>query len=608
MIHRGPDDEGYHIGPSIGLGMRRLSIIDIEGGTQPIYNEDSSICVIHNGEIYNYKELRRDLTAKGHRFRTHSDTEVIVHLYEQYGDSFVDHLFGMYAIAVWDASTRRLVLVRDRLGQKPLYYARLDGSSTGLVFASELKCLEQSGLIDRQLNPVAVYHYFSLGYVPHPHTIYVDVQHLPPGTILAFENGKTTTRRYWRPLPANDIAPTIDDASQQIKDLLGDATRMRLRSDVPVGAFLSGGLDSSITVALMADHGSSDIDTFHIDYDDPKASESRFAEQVSSYFGTRHHSLVISASSPDYLDDLIAQFDEPFADSSAIPTFEVCRLARRHVTVAMAGDGADEAFGGYARHLRIARRRSVPRSLRTLADLTGRVFYGLSPACFPARRHIRCMGMDNITYYASGLQEIHTREILQDDFIRHNIGDLSTVFLLTSEAASGAQESLQTYSLIDIGHYLPDDILTKVDRMSMANSLEVRSPFLDHRIIEFAIGIPENWKIRQSQSKRILRKAFGNILPPEILLPRKRGFTPPLQKWLRCELKETLRESLYDDRIGQSGVVRLKTLQQMADEHWSNRRDWTDQLWRYLVFARWWNNHMSSNFRRVVLQNVVHTR
>ena len=587
IVHRGPNEDGFHIDGAIGLGMRRLSIIDLASGTQPIFNEAGDVAVVFNGEIYNFKQLRESLVTRGHRFQTDSDTEVIVHLYEDHGVDFVHHLNGMFAIALWDRTAQRLLLVRDRLGQKPLYYAY---TKNGLVFGSELKCLLACPDTPIELDRSAIYHYFTLGYVPHPLSIYKGIRQLPPGCRVSIEREKTPrVERYWNLSSQVNTFEKSEDVADELRELLTDSVKKRMVSDVPVGAFLSGGLDSSITVALMAQLSEQSVSTFHIDFSDSASSERKYARQVASAFHTDHHEFMVNPSAVAVLDGLIDAFDEPFADTSAIPTFYVSKLAREHVTVVLAGDGGDETFGGYRRYQQILSRRRLPTAIRSSLGMIGRTIHRCLPRIAPGRRYFRSLGMSHDEWFAVGTSELETKELLSNELLRE-IDGTSTFELMEAYLSLGDRsDPLAPFTHCDALRYLPDDILTKVDRLSMAHSLEVRSPFLDHRVFELAAAVPAEHKIRGGETKLILKKAFRDILPAAVMEPRKRGFSVPMEHWLRSDLKEMLMDSLHDRAIAGSGLFRMQELHGLAREHFSRQRDRSDVLWRFLYFAHWWH-------------------
>jgi asparagine synthase (glutamine-hydrolysing) len=583
IVHRGPDDDGQFVSDGVALGMRRLSIIDIDGGKQPVFNEDESIAVVQNGEIYNFQELRTRLEGLGHRFRSRCDTEVIVHLYEQYGTSFVEHLNGMFAIALWDSANRRLMLVRDRLGVKPLYYAIVGDT---LVFGSEIKCLLQHPDVSRELDHQAVLDYFTLGYIPAPRSIYRQIRKLPPGSRLVAERGEFTIERYWE-VPSS-IAPGLSrgEAIQQLRELLDDAVRLRMISDVPLGAFLSGGIDSSIVVAAMAKQSAVPIKTFFIDFDDSRFSERDYARAVAKRYGTDHHELTVRPNALTILDDVIHHFDEPFGDSSAIPTWYVSQLTREHVTVALAGDGGDESFGGYLRYSRILNRRNLAflrRMIRPLSSATAAMLPRRTPGC----RFIRGLGLENSEHFAVATAEFDSRSLLSREFLRSIERPVTEEVHGLVADLKRTHDPLMPFTRFDLNWYLPDDILTKVDRMSMAHSLEVRGPFLDYRLVEFAARMPAEWKLDQRDRKLILKQAFSQDLPDCVLTPRKRGFSIPLADWFRGELRPLLEDVIQDEDLMGSGIMNRREVRGLLDEHVNKIRDRSSQLWRILFFAQW---------------------
>ena len=591
IVHRGPDDQGIFVSGSIGLGMRRLSIIDLATGSQPIFNEARTICTVFNGEIYNFQSLRSDLIHRGHKFATQGDTEVIVHLYEEYGIDFVEKLNGMFSIAVWDAPKKKLTIVRDRLGQKPLYYAQ---TRDGLYFGSELKCLTSCDSVPRELDHEAVFHFFTLGYIPHPWSIYKEVRQLPPaGRLVADGNAQTVTiDRYWQLEGEINSQRPREDASEELLHLIEDSVKLRMISDVPLGAFLSGGLDSSIIVAQMAQHSSSPVKTFHIDFAESDYSEKKYARAVADRFGTEHHELVVNPSAVAILDDLVEAFDEPFGDSSAVPTWYVSEMTRQHVTVALAGDGGDESFGGYERYLRILERTTLPGPIRALLGAGGKAVHRLLPRNAPGRRYFRSLGLDHHKHFIVGPYEFETREVLSREFLE-SIPSFSTYDAIGRGLETAThRDPLRPYTSFDLHYYLPDDINVKVDRMSMAHSLELRAPFLDYRIAEFAYSLPANWKIDANITKLLLKNIFGKRLPKEVTAQRKWGFALPMEHWLRKELRPALEEALADPVMGAAGIFCDKELRSLAEEHWSGTRDRTEILWRYLFFRRWWYKKM----------------
>ena len=521
-------------------------------------------------------------------FTTNTDTEVIVHLYEEYGTSFAEHLNGMFAIALWDASHQRLVLVRDRLGVKPLYYAN---SGNRLAFGSEIKCLLTMPELARHLDPQAVYNYFCLGYIPQPRSIYAAICKLPPAHLLVADKGEVQIKSYWTAPETTELMTDADEAKEQLRELLLDATRIRMNSDVPLGAFLSGGVDSSITVALMSQLSSRPVRTFFIDFDDSRYSERPFARSVAERYGTEHREFVVRPEAVSVLDDLVRFFDEPFGDSSAIPTYYLSQLTREHVTVALAGDGGDEAFGGYNRYRTILCRGDSTALRRVLRPL-GNAIHGMLPRKARGRRYFRSLGMTNPEFFAAGTQELETRETLSASFLD------SVARTLSAEIAPPARatiDPLAPYTRFDTQWYLPDDILAKVDRTSMAHSLEVRSPFLDYRLFELAARMPHEWKITRRDSKLLLKQAFAKDLPNIVLKPRKRGFSIPLADWLRSDLRPLLVEAVEDRALRESEIFDLQAIRGWIDEHMSGVRSRAPQLWRFLFFTRWW--HAAHNQR-----------
>lgn len=596
IVHRGPDEEGLFVDRSVGLGMRRLSILDLSTGSQPIFNEDKSISLVFNGEIYNFQSLRDDLLKKGHQFRTQGDTEVIVHLYEQYGLDFAEHLNGMFAIAIWDSRRRRLILTRDRLGQKPLYYAT--DASGRLVFASEIKAILQSGLISATLDEAATYHYFNLGYIPHPRSIYKEISQLPPASQLVCENGQTRISRYWQLARKVEPPGSRAETAERIRELLDDAVRLRMISDVPLGAFLSGGLDSSLTVALMAARSDRPVKTFHVDFGESDVSEADFAREVARLYGCDHHEMRIGADSEEFFRLLTTHLDEPLADSSAVPTYFVSKLAREHVTVALAGDGGDESFGGYSRYRRALRRATRPAVRRAAMAVVGRTAGRFMPRFAPGRRYVHGLALSNDQAFAVGTAELETRALLTRDFLGHVNSESTFGVLSPAMLDADATDALAPLTHLDSVRYLPDDILTKVDRMSMANSLEVRSPFLDHRVFELAATLPHDWKIENGRTKAILRDAFAGDLPDSALNPQKRGFSMPVARWMRSDLRPALEEAINARDVIESGIFSARELRALNREQDSRRNrsraidsSCSDMLWRFLVFVQWWREH-----------------
>ena len=583
LFHRGPDEAGVWFGDGAGLAMRRLSIIDVAGGSQPCYDESQDIVTVYNGEIYNYPMLKQALLARGHVLRTSCDTEVIPHLYEDHGADLVTHLNAMFAIALWDRRRRSLLLARDRLGIKPLHYAVHDGR---LYFASELKAFEPCGILGEPA-PEAVYHYLTYGYIPAPLTIYKNVFKLPPAHRLQVEDGQIRISRYWdlayRPAPPRPEPELIDE----LHALLLDAVKLQLISDVPLGAFLSGGVDSSTVVALMSQVASGRVKTFSIAFDDPAYDESHHARAVAERFGTDHREFTVS---PDLLladmSSIVQYFDEPFADSSALPTFFLSKLTRGHVTVALSGDGGDELFGGYDRYIRFFRKRFLYRIPRAIRGVTVDLLDSLVPRGTRGKRFLRSLRLEPLEDYVVGDGELRHEELLTRDF-RASIPDIDPLEPAHEFLMRPVSSELDALCLHDIGLYLPDDILTKVDRTSMAVSLEVRVPLLDHRVVEFAATLPAEQRLRGRTGKYILKRVLERYMPPEHVHREKRGFGVPLDEWFRDELREPLLDILESSAIRRAGVFRPESVDFLLRQHMAGHRDHKTLLWRLFVFHLW---------------------
>jgi asparagine synthase (glutamine-hydrolysing) len=597
--HRGPDDEGLFVddGPhdAVALGMRRLSIIDLSTGHQPIHNEDRTVWVVFNGEIYNFLELRRQLEAEGHRFYTATDTETIVHAYEEWGASSIGRLRGMFGLAIWDARTRTLLLARDRVGIKPLYYAEAKGR---LYFGSEIKSLLCAPDLPRDLDVSALDHYLSFLYTPRDGSIFEAVRKLPPGHTLTWRNGATRVERYWELPPDESYEGTESDAITDLRSVLAGAVRSHLVSDVPLGAFLSGGVDSSLVVGLMAEASSRPVKTFSIGFDEPAFDELEHARRVATHFGTEHHEFVVKPDAIAILDRLVAHFDEPFADSSAIPTWYVSEMARRHVTVVLSGDGGDELFGGYDRYLPhprvIAFDRYSPRALRGVA----RVAAATLPHGMRGKNFLRHVARDSRGRYLDSIRFFGTDEkpaLLTPD-VR---GRLTRVDPETQLAAHFNRYDRLPWSSqmmrFDAETYLPEDILTKVDRMSMAHSIESRVPLLDNDVIDFASSLPAAYKIKSGRRKHVLKEVAASLLPEDILNRRKQGFGVPLGTWFRGNLRELFVDTLLSPRAQQRGYFQPAFVRQLVQEHLSGSRDHTLRLWQLVVFERWHRQYLDEH-------------
>jgi asparagine synthase (glutamine-hydrolysing) len=599
MTHRGPDDQGTLERGPVGLGMRRLSIIDVGGGHQPIANEDGSVWVVFNGEIYNHPELRETLMARGHRFATRSDTEVIVHLYEDHGEDFVKHLNGMFAIALWDAAREKLILARDRMGEKPLYYATIEEQ---LLWGSELKCLLAHPAVPRRLSLPALSRYLQLEYVPAPHSILEGVHKLPPAHLLVAERGETRVFPYWRlDLTPTPQAPSEAEALEELKERLDVAVRRRLLSEVPLGVFLSGGIDSSTIAALAARHAPGRLKTFSIGFEDPSFDESGHARAVARHLGTDHHEDILSpARLIDLVPDLTRLLDEPFGDASVMPTFMLSRFAREHVTVALGGDGGDELFAGYptyqAQKLATVY-DALPGPLRALVGGAGRLVAGGLPVSTnnlsldfklkkftgaldaPAlERHLQWLGSFSPADQA-GLLSAEVRASLAGDDL---YSEARAVW-----GASASNDAIARYLHLDASTYLPDDILVKVDRASMATSLEVRAPFLDHTLVEFVAGLPSHYKLQGMTTKHLLKRAAADMLPGPILARPKKGFGIPVAKWFQGELRSMMLDVFSPARLREAGLFEVSAVQRLVKEHLDGTRDHRKPLWTLFMFELW---------------------
>ncbi|MGC2803122.1 MAG: XrtA/PEP-CTERM system amidotransferase, partial [Candidatus Acidiferrum sp.] len=587
IIHRGPDDEGVFVGPGIGLGFRRLSIIDVAGGHQPISNEDGKIWVMLNGEIYNYPELRQELLNRGHKFTTRSDTESIVHLYEEYGEDCFRRLRGMFAIAIWDSRERKLLLARDRVGKKPLFYS---ADQKRLLFGSELKCLLAADTSIRTINPQALSDYFSYGYVPAPKTIYRDVRKLQPGHFLAASAAGVREVPYWDLSFANVENRSEAEWCELLRHSLCEATRVRLMSDVPLGAFLSGGVDSSSVVAMMSHLMKRAVTTCSIGFEDKKYDEAIFAREIAQQFHTDHHEQIVHPEAVDILKKLVWHYDEPFADSSAIPTYYVSRVARQYVTVALGGDGGDESLAGYRRYyfdqFENRMRRLVPPAVRSsVFGPLGRAYPPLAwaPRMFRAKATFQSLSRSPLEGYFNSISIFRPDEkprFLSKDFQATLAGYDSIEVLQHHYDRAGTDDPLSRIQYVDIKTYLPDDILAKVDRASMAVSLEVRAPMLDHHFLELTAKIPSSLKLRGTSGKHIFKKAMAGILPHDILYRPKQGFAVPLARWFRRELRDLAHDAIFsrDD-----GILDQTYLKKLWNEHQNGTYDRSSHLWSVLM-------------------------
>lgn len=596
IVHRGPDDEGIYVRGPVALGMRRLSIIDVSGGHQPIHNEDHTIWVVFNGEIYNFPELRAELEQRGHKFYTNTDTEVIVHLYEDFGAECVKKLRGMFAIALYDERKRSLLLARDRLGKKPLHYALAGGR---LYFGSEIKAILAVAPHLAEVDHEGILQFFYFDYIPDPHTAYRRIGKLPPGHLLEFHNGRVRVEQYWDlPEYGTNQITSEEECLDELERRLAEAVRIRLISDVPLGALLSGGVDSSIVAALMARATSSPVKTFSIGFENQDFSELQYAKIVANRFGTDHHEMVVKANLWETLQKLTCMMEEPFGDSSIVPTYHVSVMARKHVTVALAGDGGDELFAGYDRYAVNLKRRHFDHIPRWVGRQYRRHVYPYMPSMLRGRKLSWNLSLSSRDRYLDGISFLpacdRDRALFSQDF-QELASHLPDPFLQFRDHydRGRAKEPLSRLLYLDTKTYMTADVLAKVDRMSMAASLEVRAPILDHEFVEWVTGLPANWKYRNGIKKYILKKLAERVgVPREVLDRRKQGFALPLVHWMRHEMKDNLREILLEPRSLQRGYFNPEAVRSFIDEHVAGKRDHAGVLWQLLVFELWHRNFL----------------
>jgi len=587
--HRGPDDQGVMLKPGVALGMRRLAIIDLVTGHQPISGEDGSVTIVFNGEIYNFQETKPKLEARGHTFKTHSDTEAIVHAYEEHGPACLKELRGMFAFAIWDDKAQSLFVARDRAGKKPLYYTTT--SSGTFVFGSELKTLLEHPDVERELNPLALDAYFTLGYVPDPLSIFRNIHKLPPGHYLTFTKGRVDVQRYWDFEFREEPKRSEADYVAELRDLLDESVRLRLISDVPLGAFLSGGIDSSTVVGLMARHMGQPVKTFSIGFHEDSYNELEYARLTAKKFGTDHHEFFVTPDICAIVDELVWHFDEPFADSSAIPTYMVSKLARDYVTVILSGDGGDELFGGYTRYVVERKRGGFERLPKPLREGLMRPLSERLPHATWGRNYLHNVSLDPIARYLDSVSvftSLNRKALYTPDFFQ-KLGQGGYAGNLFRELADQVKtdEPLDRLLYVDSKTYLPGDILTKVDRMSMAVSLEARAPLLDHKLIDFVTGVPASLKLAGFQTKHLLKEAVKDLIPAEILHRPKQGFGVPIQEWINQQLRSRIRDTLRDARTRQRGYINSNYLDILLDEHERGRRDHSMGLWSLLMLELW---------------------
>jgi asparagine synthase (glutamine-hydrolysing) len=595
IVHRGPDEDGFYVKENIGLAMRRLSIIDLAGGQQPVHNEDGTKWIVYNGEIYNFQVLRDDLEKRGHKFYTHSDTETLIHLYDEFGIDCLDHLRGMFAFAIWDEKERSLFLARDRVGKKPLLYSHKPNGD--LIFGSEFSALLQHPSIGRDVDNEAIDNYLSYLCVPAPLTAYKEIRKLEPGHWLRWKNGEIETRRYWQPNFSKKIKISEEEAIEETTRLLRESTKLRLISEVPLGAFLSGGVDSSTVVALMAQESSTPVKTFSIGFEEQDFSELKYARRVAEHVGAEYHEFIVRPNALEILPTLVEHYGEPYADSSAIPTYYVSRETRRHVTVALNGDGGDESFAGYERHaaMRLAEAyHRVPKFIRKTFVETP---VGLIPTselkrsrARDAKRFLRAANLPKTERYFRWMSTFDrdAKSNLYTAEFKAAVQNSNPSAIMDSWFANANGSGIVDATLLnDIMTYLPNDLLVKVDIASMANSLEARSPFLDHKVIEFAASLPESLKMRRIETKSLLKKVAARLVPREVVYRRKMGFGVPVGKWFRGEMKSFVSDILLSDKALNRGIIRPEVLRRYVSEHTSGERDHQFQLWTLFMLELW---------------------
>ena len=596
--HRGPDEQGTLIEGRAALGMRRLSIIDLKTGQQPIFSCDGNLAIVFNGEIYNFRELKTDLEQRGHRFKTNSDTETIVHAYEEYGAACVEHLRGMFAFAIWDISAEKLFLARDRVGKKPLFYTLTNDGD--FVFGSELKSLLETSEIERKISVSALDAFLTFGYVPEELCIFENVKKLAPAHTLTFQNDTITIENYWDfPLVENSKIGDEREILEELNCLLEESVRIRLISEVPLGAFLSGGVDSSAIVGLMSRHSEKSVKTFSIGFEEDSYDELKFARIAARHFKTEHHEFTLTPEIVNEIDDLVWHLDEPFADMSALPTFAVAKMAREFVTVALSGDGGDELFAGYTRyatHFRKSGLEKMPRFLRqnVLQTVAANLPHGAR-----GKNYLHNAALDAIDRYIDSVSHFgkpNRKRLYSAGFYEKLNGSFGAGEQIFQNLAGHAPDnSLEQLLYLDSKTYLPSDILTKVDRMTMAASLEARSPLLDHKLIEFVSQIPANLKLKNFETKYIFKEAVRGFVPGKILDRPKQGFGVPVDVWINQKLKPRIRETLLERRSVERGFFEPRYIETLLDEHESGRRDHAWRLWALFVFELWQRRFIDAN-------------
>ncbi len=603
IVHRGPDDDGFYVRENVGLAMRRLAIIDLAGGKQPIHNADKTKWIVFNGEIYNYRELREDLEKRGHKFYTNSDTEAIIHLYDEFGVDCVLHLRGMFALAIWDETAKELFIARDRVGKKPLLYSHRPNGD--LIFGSEFRALLENKEIGRDVDAEAIDAYLSYLCVPAPLTAFKEIRKLEPGHWLKWKNGEIQMQRYWLPDFSKKIKISEEEAIEETTRILRESTKMRMISEVPLGAFLSGGVDSSIVVALMAQESSQPVKTFSIGFEEQDFSELKYAKRVAEHVGAEYHEFIVRPNALEVLPTLVEHYGEPYADSSAIPTYYVAKETRQHVTVALNGDGGDESFAGYERYAAM----KIAEYLHGFPGGAMRKVAEASASFLPsseikksrvrdAKRFFQAAKLPRNERYFRWMSTFNRdakADLYTDDFER-KISDNDAIDVLEKWfARSNGSGVLDSTLLTDQMTYLPNDLLVKVDIATMANSLEGRSPFLDHKVIEFAATLPEDLKMRRFETKSLLKKVASRLVPKDVIYRRKMGFGVPVGTWFRGEMKDFVRDVLLGEKSLKRGIIKPEIIERYVSEHTSGERDHAFQLWTLLMLELWFQQFIDQN-------------
>lgn len=591
ITHRGPDEQGTIVKERAALGMRRLSIIDLKSGQQPIFDCSGNLAIVFNGEIYNYQDLKKDLEARGHRFKTNSDTETIVHAYEEFGADCVQYLRGMFAFAIYDFAEESLFIARDRVGKKPLFYSLTERGN--FVFGSELKVLLEHGEISKEIDFSALDSYLTFGYVPEEFCIFKGVHKLAPGHFLLFKNGEITTRAYWDfDYSGTSEIKTEAEYIEVLREKIKEAVRIRLISEVPLGAFLSGGVDSSSIVGMMSEISDTPVKTFSIGFNEDTFNELKFARMAAKHFNTEHHEFIVTPDLVEIVDDLVWHFDEPFADSSALPTFMVSKMARSFVTVVLSGDGGDELFAGYTRYAKDQKRSGLEKLPLTIRQNLLKPLSRMLPHGVKGKNFLYNTSLDAVDRYIDSVSHFgNLKKIeLYSNVFRENLnGQFGKAEKIYREIADsiGSENPIDKLLYLDSKTYLPSDILTKVDRMTMATSLEARVPLLDHELIEFVQTIPAELKLKGSETKYIFKKAMEGVVPREILYREKQGFGVPIGDWINSQLKDRIHGILSEKRTLERGYFEPKYIQILLDEHAKNRRDHSHSLWILWMLELW---------------------